>query len=164
MCGISNSVEFGEPALRLLIDSESRVKRFLDHGADPSVTGEQASPLATAALEPLCGVFDTLISHGADLDLYALFKAMTPRGRGGIPDINDLTDRGIDINVVRPEYGTPLHYAITSGTEAKEKLELLLQRGGDRIVKNTYVLTPAELAQKKGHLDVFDFLLGDVWS
>ncbi|KAL5325066.1 hypothetical protein ACEPPN_006188 [Leptodophora sp. 'Broadleaf-Isolate-01'] len=147
-----NSVEFRQTGLRLAVGGEAHAKWVLDHGADPNVIGKQASPLATAALEPLSRVLDILISHGADLDPYTLFKAMIPRGRGRIPVMKYLIDHGIDINAVRPKYGAPLHYAVTLGMMTKERLELLLQRGTDRTVKNTYGLTPADLAQKKGYV------------
>ncbi|KAK0105328.1 hypothetical protein ONS95_004291 [Cadophora gregata] len=154
-----NSVEFGEPALRLAIDSETKVRWLLDHGADPNVTGEKyASPLATAALEPLSPVFDVLISHGAKLDPYALFLAMRPRGKGGIPVMEYLIDRGIDINAVRPEAGTPLHYAVSLGSNGREKLELLLRRGADKSVRDMSGMTPAELAKQKGCLDLLVIL------
>ncbi|PVH86239.1 ankyrin [Cadophora sp. DSE1049] len=156
-----NSVEFGQPALRLSIGSETSVKWLLEHGADPNITGgKYPSPLVTAALESLSPVFDILISHGAKLDPQALFLAMSPRGKGGIPVMEYLIDHGIDINAVRPDLGTPLHYAVTLGSKAREKLELLLRRGADRTVKNTSGVTPAELAKQKGYLDLLDILEG----
>ncbi|KAH7312025.1 ankyrin repeat-containing domain protein [Rhexocercosporidium sp. MPI-PUGE-AT-0058] len=147
-------------SVELAVGGESHVKWFLDHGADPNLTGKYASPLGTAALEPLSGVLEIPISHGAELDPYALFKAMSPRGKGGIPVMTYLIDHGIDINAVRPEYGTPLHYAVNLGITAKERLELLLQRGADRTVQKSSGLTPAELAEKKGYMDVLEILLG----
>ena len=135
------------------------MKWLLDHGADPNIRGPKyPTPLATAALGPLSPVFDILISRGAELDPEALFLAMSPRGKGGIPVMEYLIDRGIKIDAISPKLGTPLHYAVSMGNKGREKLELLLRRGADRTVTNLAGFTPAELAQQKGHMDIFEIL------
>lgn len=163
-----NSVEFDDPALRygspsqslrqprqflthprLVVENESLVRWFLDHGADPNVRStEDVSPLATAALLPSTAVLELLLEHGAGVDPQALFSAMNSRGQGGLPIMKWLIDRGADVNFVHPNMGTPLNYAVHIGS--KSKLELLLQSGADRSIKNSMGRTPLELATMKG--------------
>ena len=139
------------------------MKWLLDHGADPNIKGPKyPSPLATAALEPLSPVFDILISRGAELDPEALFLAMSPRGKGCIPVMEYLINRGIEIDTISPKLGTPLHYAVSLGSKGREKLELLLRQGADRTVINLAGFTPAELARQKGYTDFFEILFEEV--
>ncbi len=143
--------------VRLIVGNETTVKWFLEHGADPNLCGSiKASPLATAALTHSTAVLDLLISYGAQLDPNALFKAMNPRGDGGLEIMQHLIDRGIDINAVDVKLGTPLHYAVRLGSIVK--IEMLLKSGADRTIK-FYNKTPIESAKERGDMDVAEALL-----
>lgn len=149
---------------RLAVDSEERVKWFLDRGADPNLSGARgASPLTTAALEHSpTAVMDLLISHGAELDLRALITAMDTLARGGLLAVRYLIDRGVDISTItRHGWGTPLHNAVRIGS--KDKLQLLLGRGVDRTIKNIRGMTPADLAKERGEMKLFEILSEQRW-
>ncbi|KUJ12937.1 uncharacterized protein LY89DRAFT_737835 [Mollisia scopiformis] len=63
-----NSLEFGQPALRLAVGDEQLVRWFLDHDADPNLQGTiGCSILATAALHPSTTLLEPLISRGAQV-------------------------------------------------------------------------------------------------
>ncbi len=141
--------------------SEQVVQWFLDHGADPNLRGKvDCSVLATAALKPSTSVLELLISHGTQLDPEALFKAMNPRGKGGVSAMKCLIDRGVDVNAVSSmagsQGGTPLHYAVK--LQNKEKVALLLEAGADKTMKNSSGSTPADLAKDKGCMEIFELL------
>ncbi|KAE8444282.1 hypothetical protein EG329_000689 [Mollisiaceae sp. DMI_Dod_QoI] len=140
-----NSLDFGQPALRLAIGSEEVVQWFLDHGADPNLRGT---------------VLELLISYGAQLDPQALFHAIDPRGKGGIPAMKYLIDRGVDVNTVGTmagtQGGTPLHYA--AKLKSKEKLTLLLEAGADKNIKSSSGRTPVDVAKDKGFMEGFELL------
>ncbi|CZR65974.1 uncharacterized protein PAC_15874 [Phialocephala subalpina] len=159
-----NSVEFDQPALRLVTRTETVLKWFLDHGADPNLRDKiDCSPLATAALKPptvAIRAFEILIDHGAEVDSRALFYSMDPRGKGGIPVMKYLIARGVDVNaigsMVGSREGTPLHYAVALKSE--EKINLLLDAGADKTIKTSYGMTPADVAKSRGYMEIFEFL------
>jgi ankyrin repeat protein len=81
---------------------------------------------------------------------------MSPLSEGGIPTMKYLIDRGVDINVTRRDWETPLHYAVFVGS--KEKMQLLLDRGADLKIKNIRGMTPSEMAKERGEMDLFGIL------
>jgi hypothetical protein len=144
----------------MVMTSEKCAKWLLDHGADPNIRFHKSGPpLATAALEPLSSsqpVLDLLISYGAELDVSALLSAMKPRGKGGIPVMQYLVDRGIDVNGICPPWGTPLHFAVIIGS--MEKVEFLLEKGADPTIRNVRDMTPADIAAENGRVDIVEVL------
>lgn len=124
------------------------------------------SLLAAAAWhdnEDTIEILELLLSYGTELDPGALFKAMLSAG-GGIPVMKFLINRGIDLNgkdesrgtIRHKAYGTPLHYAV--GLGSRETVELLLENGADRTIKDRQGKTPAEMAKEKGKLDLLQIL------
>lgn len=107
-------------------------------------------------MEPELAPLELLLSHGAHLDPVALFKAMAPRGRGGIPMMRFLIERGVNLNTQWQVYGTPLHYAIH--IYSKAKLELLLESGADSTLTDMFGMTPLQKAKAKGYVDFVELL------
>lgn len=139
------------------MENETCVKWLLEHGADPNVRGKRGiTPLATAALYPSTAILELLLSHGAELDPQALYKAICPRGRGGMPIMRFLIDRGIDVNSPSKPWPSPLHYAVYVGD--KERVQLLLDKGADRTCKGALGQTAAERAKSKGRLDIYEII------
>ncbi|KAH8690660.1 ankyrin repeat-containing domain protein [Talaromyces proteolyticus] len=143
-----NSTEFGDPALRLVVDDEICVRWFLEHGADPNQQNDKGmTPLATAALRPSINILELLIIHGAKLDPQALLNAISRRGNGGVPVMRYLIDQGIDINAPSRQYCSPLHYAVS--VAGVDRVQILLDKGADRSIRNILGETPAEMAKSR---------------
>lgn len=184
-----NSLEYGDPALRCVkfrqsekfllavlmqyhrsvIHSKEDVKWFLDHGADPNLRGARGiSPLRAATNNPpeiAIAVIDLLLSHGAELDPEALFAAMTPGGRGGIPVVKYLVAKGIDVNVVLPKRAkkgcginsrTPLYYAVRC--KSKELVEFFLEQGADKELNPNGGISVTEYAKSREYTELLELL------
>jgi len=140
-----------------VVDNETCVKWFLEHGADPNLRGRRgATPLATAALRPSTIVLQLLISYGAELDPQALYSAISHRGQGTVQVMSCLIDRGVDVNAPSPQWRTPLLYAVR--LRDKERVRLLLDKGADRTIKNVDGQTPAEIAKSMGQMELYEML------
>ena len=131
-----------------MVDNETCVRWFLEHGADPNRRGSRnATPLASAALYPSTTVLELLLSHGAELDPEALLSAIDRRGQGRVPAMRVLIDHGMDVNTPGKAHGSPLHYAVY--VAGVDQTRFLLDKGADRSAKDILGQTPVEMAKER---------------
>lgn len=141
---------------------------LLDHGADPNWRGyagasclawaEFAGDASLCALLRSRGGLDTVV----DQQFRAVPKvfALMVLASWGFGD-NRLRDRLLlDPSMVdaRGEYGTLLNAAAYNGQMAS--VRVLVELGADRSARNAAGLTPAEVAEARGHGEVAAFLRG----
>lgn len=111
------------------------------------------TPLHIAATECDAGLFDTIISKGADIHSKSL-DGTTPLHAaafsGNLHAVKKLIRMGVDINAVDNYGETPMHDAAFSGSKEIEKLLIIW---GARVgVKNQSGQTALDLAQD--HRDI----------
>lgn len=73
--------------------------------------------------------------------------------------VQHLISKGADVNHIDEKHGTPLHW--TAYLNLKQEAAFLLEGGADpTIVCHGY--TPAELAKMHGHMEFYDWIVGQV--
>jgi ankyrin repeat protein/L-ascorbate metabolism protein UlaG (beta-lactamase superfamily) len=137
------------------------VTLLLDGGADPnSHDAYGRRVLWWAALRGHTDVVRLLIERGADVNaeppdgMTALMRALS-QGHFEVSEL--LLDGGVDVNAADPDMGrTALHAAALHGWP--DFVELLLAKGADPKLKDSYGMTALGYAGKYGHKGVADML------
>jgi ankyrin repeat protein len=101
---------------------------------------------------------ESLLSHGDEVDPLAIFSSIGVRGqKNGTSAMAVLIDHGADVNYVSNTWGTPLMHAVQWKNE--EKLRYLLNHGADPTIRsNVTGMTPADLAAKRGQIELYEIL------
>ena len=142
------------------------VEILLDAGADPNwrVSSERATALALAA-HSCDEIFYLLLNAGADVNAAGSLNYGTVLeetvGSGNLRRVQDLLNRGADVNVAPSEFGhkTPLQWALYYGHE--KILTLLIEAGADinAPVSPYSGRTALQEASARGNLDHVRMLL-----
>lgn len=154
-----------------MLESESLVRWFLEHGADPNRGPLRRRPdlrsdfpyfghiLELAACGSSIPVFDLLLEHGAKLEDGMPLHLVAEAGAhsGGLPMMQHLLDLGVDINGLDNargpwRAGTPLHCAVKSANA--ERVRFLLEHGADPHHQGSWGKTPLEMARIRRHSEV----------
>lgn len=150
------------PTLHYVVDRSELLAAFLKWGADPNaISHDGLTPLDAAAGRATAQAVDTLLAGGARLvDAYPLHQAAATSSKDALPVLNNLLALGVDVNARLFEYhpervrlrtpdedfGTPLHCAARSG--AKQRIELLVEKGADTTKRSSKGRTPLEWAER----------------
>jgi len=144
---------------------------FLSHGADPNATcGLDITPLSIAVRDAPFEIIQLLFDHGGSIKHGQLLHFAAIRS---LPDrldvLNYILDKGAPINGLMYEnsadsyeqekfssLGTPLHSAASTGCLAM--VDMLLSRGADPSIKNSWGKLAVEEAEYHGWSDVTDRL------
>ncbi len=144
--------------LQLVCDDEPLARWCLDHGA--SVHDEHPDPyrspplLEVAASVGSVATFNLLRSRGAQLGRRTLHCAVRGAARSRdepeqrlarMAMVKYLVDEvGLDVNALDTDsrmpnfWGTPLCYAVITGSDSEEVIRFLLARGADPLIKNCW--------------------------
>lgn len=141
-------------------DKLPHVEYLLTHGANPNANlrGDLYTALEIGAMFASPAVLNLLLTHGAILEHRSALNKAAYVGR--LDNINLLLDKGAAINAIPDNenipdlvgqngIGTALHDAAEA--DKADVVRLLLERGADRLVKDTAGHTAREVAVKKGH-------------
>ncbi|RAK76514.1 ankyrin repeat domain-containing protein [Aspergillus fijiensis CBS 313.89] len=152
-------VSNGEPLLResSFLKDPACARELLSRGADPNRRGPRGVTPLACALEYVCedtSLFELLVEHGAKLEADLLFEAVSSRGEGGGGagcKTRFLLGKGLDPNTTSPEWGTPLHRAVSLAKE--EVVRVLLEAGADpaaRVRCRQFAdQSPSEVAERR---------------
>jgi ankyrin repeat protein len=135
------------------------VKVLLANGADVNANFS-TTPLHCAIRAQALDIAELLLAHGADvqaIDDYRYTPLHSAAWCGNVRLVKLLVAKGANIHVKCGGYGhTPLHKAADEGS--LEIVELLLTRGADVNAKDDWGCTPLNLARKRRHGQVMEFL------
>jgi len=137
------------------------VALLIQHGADVNAVNEDSlTPLLMAAGAGKADTVALLLEHGADLDavMYNGYNALHQAAQANAPEtLRILLEQGLDINSREKisDY-TPLMVAVNNG--ALDAVELLLERGADRGLKNRRGETALEMAQSMNLAKITELL------
>ncbi|KAF8686182.1 hypothetical protein HU200_043656 [Digitaria exilis] len=143
------------------------VRFLLDHGADPNKAGEHgctalhvaagAGPPPPASDAGLCEMIETLLSKGADVDLFSYCGTPLHAAIIGKQDaaVKILLDNHADCNKAMSIHYTPLIAALH--VRSLKCVKLLIKAGAD--VKGVGQLTPLIVAANEGLTDFYKCLL-----
>jgi ankyrin repeat protein len=139
--------------------NQDRVKAALDQGADVNCLGGDVYPLPYAAHHRHLPIVKLLLSRGAKINLGyegedALLFAVS---HGDLPMVRYLLAQGADPKLMESELnGTLLMNAARGGH--LEIAKLLVQHGVDINLQTLDRETALNIAQKKGHTAIVEFL------
>jgi len=158
----------GSAITRAVIEDDVALVDFLlKHGSDPTEAecDQTHSMLATAAIFWSTGVVGRLLAHGLPVKQSGALEAASYYGK--VEMIGYLLDHGSDIDEITDNdwtsasereagLGSALHTAAVRGQ--KEAVQLLLERGADRAMKDTKGKTAMQKARENGHSEIVELL------
>lgn len=174
-----NSTEFKVAPLKMAVGRHDVLQWMLEHGADPNIEDERGRPLTTAIAQDDVAAGRMLLDHGATAEPHLIYRAIG--ANGGLDLISEemlrlLIAAGVNVNYVVPGKGTALHYA--AWLDNKEKVQMLLRLGanpnilfydklghfrdgeeGICMFEEDEAITPADIAKKLGHDEVYEILM-----
>ena len=144
---------------RYVVRSETLVKWFLEHGADPNGGYEYCTALSYAAFRGSIDVLRTLLSHGGDLQRGDVLHQAVERESDCRAVVTFLLERGAPVNYLRfdgqqPYWSvfhrqeTPLHRAVE--LDKKDIVAKLIEFGADPEKGDNYGKSVRELAEELG--------------
>ena len=141
---------------------QTEVSLLLEHGAvvDAKTKADRRTPLRNAIVARHEECVRLLLDHGADRN--AIFDGgRTPvtlaAGCGNFKILKMVLEKPADLNVRLEAYDwTPLHIAAMKGERIM--IRMLLEAGADVNARDTEGLSPAQMAERRGHADVAEIL------
>ena len=162
-CDVDALIDGDQPALHLAIQQKQTdiVKVLLDYGADINSIGFHGwTPLHIASAIGNLTITELCILHGADVQALtdatqtALHKACSS---GNVLVVKALLEAGADKEAMNRRGMRPIHIAAHQNNMDMVKL-LVLDYGADIWAKDKLGTTPAEWAERSGHLDLSHYL------
>ncbi|KAI4131930.1 MAG: hypothetical protein LQ341_006324 [Variospora aurantia] len=153
----------GRSALHLAAanNQAAAIKILLEHGSDIECMDDiKATPLLVAAKTSSKAAFELLVNEGANLlamDKFGNVPFTTVNWDSPIPILQQLLDRGADIDDVSGGYGTCLMKQAERGDA--QTVHWLLEKGASANIQDHYLETALHKASYHGLVDVVDLLL-----
>ena len=137
-----------------------RVKKFLKKGADANTINNSGyTPLIYASRGGYDKIVKLLVSHGANVNAKTKFgdtSLIYALRKGNVEICELLIANGANVNLCDKEGKTPLHEACYIGNLSIAKL--LIEKGADLSPITSNNNSPIDLAIKKKHKDVINYL------